>query len=56
MNNKFPSLREKNHIASVSQEYSSINIIMYDGIASFFNRADLANKNDIIEEITLGAF
>ena len=56
MNNKAPSLREKNHIASVSQEYSSINIIMHDGTASLFSRADIANKNDIIEEITSSGF
>lgn len=49
MNNEFPSLREENHIASVSQEYSYINIILHDGAASLFNRADIANKNEIIE-------
>lgn len=34
MNNEFPSLREKNHIALVSQEYSSVNIILHDGAVS----------------------
>ena len=56
MNNEFPSLREKNHIALVSQEYSSINNIMHDGAASLFNRADIANKNEIIEGKTSSGF
>lgn len=56
MNNEFPSLREKNYIASVSQEYSSINIILHDGAASLFNRADIANKNEIIEGKTSSCF